>query len=175
MENRYKNGLNYQKCPYFYNAIQKYEWDNFEHIVLIDGLNKEIADIIEKELIQKYHTTKPECGYNLQSGGSNGKPNEAARMKMRKNRPSYKGCKNPSYGKKCSEYAKEKTRQCNSKPVLQLDKSWKVIKRWNSASEAGNELNISIYIIYQKFALIYVEQQVNLDECLKMRKEIQML
>lgn len=171
MENRYKNGLNYQKCPYFYNAIQKYGWDNFEHIVLIDDLNKETADVIEKELIQKYHTTKSECGYNLQSGGSNGKPNKATRikmsknhadvsgknnpmyckkhsvetrMKMSKNRPSYKGCKNPNYGKKCSEYTKEMTRISNNKPVLQLDKSWKVIKRWNSATDAGNELNISI-------------------------------
>ena len=49
-----KNGIQYQKCPRFWNAIQKYGWDNFEHIVLIENLTQEIADIVEVELIEKY-------------------------------------------------------------------------------------------------------------------------
>lgn len=72
VEQRYgKNGNQYKKCPIFYNAIQKYGWDNFKHIILFDNLSKEMADILEKELIKKYKTTEIEFGYNLNNGGQN--------------------------------------------------------------------------------------------------------
>ena len=70
MTDRYgKDGYQYHKCPYFWNAIQKYGWENFEHIVLIDNLSKEMADIMESELIKKYNTTNVEHGYNITLGG----------------------------------------------------------------------------------------------------------
>lgn len=70
MKDRYgKNGIQYKKCPYFYNAIQKYGWENFDHIVLIDNLSKEMANIIESELIKKYKTNNILYGYNLSLGG----------------------------------------------------------------------------------------------------------
>lgn len=34
------NGINYKACILFYRAIQKYGWDNFEHIILNDNLSK---------------------------------------------------------------------------------------------------------------------------------------
>lgn len=72
VEQRYgKNGNQYKKCPLFYNAIKKYGWNDFEHIVLFDNLSKEMADILEKELIKKYNTTDIEFGYNLNNGGQN--------------------------------------------------------------------------------------------------------
>ena len=170
-ENRYKNGKNYMRCPCFYNAILKYGWDNFEHVVLVVDLTKELANIVEIELIKKYKTINNKYGYNLQLGGSGGKHNETTRLKMSinhadvsgennpmyhknhsfetkikmsENRPSYVGENNPNYGKKCSKLAKEKSSDVNSKPVLQMDDNEKLIKRWNSASEAGRELKISI-------------------------------
>ena len=36
-----KNGENYKESPHFYAAIQKYGWDNFEHIILKENLTKE--------------------------------------------------------------------------------------------------------------------------------------
>ena len=38
----------------FNNAINKYGWNNFKHVVLIDGLSLEMANIVEEELIKKY-------------------------------------------------------------------------------------------------------------------------
>ena len=41
------NGYNYNSSPYFYAAIQKYGWDNFEHIIkiifVIKALNRKMA------------------------------------------------------------------------------------------------------------------------------------
>ena len=38
------NGRNYQnRCPHFWSSIQKYGWNNFEHIVVASGLSKEDA------------------------------------------------------------------------------------------------------------------------------------
>lgn len=65
-----KNGIQYRKCVYFWNAIQKYGWTGFEHVTLFEDLTKEMADIIEIELIKKYDTTNPNCGYNLSKGGA---------------------------------------------------------------------------------------------------------
>ncbi len=168
-ENRYKNGKNYMRCPRFYNAILKYGWDNFEHVILVDNLTKELADIVEKELISLYKTTNDKFGYNLMDGGSDGKPNreavekmklnhadvsgknnpmfnkshsEKSKQKMSENRPSYIGENNPNFGKKCSDYSKEMTKKANSKPIIQRTKNGEFIKRWESASEASRVLNI---------------------------------
>lgn len=50
------NGYYYQLSTKFWRAIQKYGWDNFEHIVIIDGISESIACIYEEELIAKYDT-----------------------------------------------------------------------------------------------------------------------
>lgn len=64
------NGEGYQKCTRFYSAIQKYGWDNFEHIILFENLSLEEANEIEKYLIKKYDTTNPNFGYNINTGGN---------------------------------------------------------------------------------------------------------
>jgi group I intron endonuclease len=66
------NGNQYKECKFFYRAIQKYGWDNFEHVILIENISKEIACVVEKELIEKYKTQNKEFGYNLASGGFGG-------------------------------------------------------------------------------------------------------
>lgn len=64
------NGNGYKTSSKFYKAIQKYGWDNFDHIILYDNLTPEEADTLEKQLIQYYHATDDQFGYNLQSGGT---------------------------------------------------------------------------------------------------------
>ena len=77
LEQRYKNG--YEHCRHFWNAIQKYGWDNFEHIILVDNLSIDMANIIEEELIKKYNATNKDKGYNMKSGGLNHIPLEETR------------------------------------------------------------------------------------------------
>lgn len=63
------NGIQY-KPQIFYRAIQKYGWNNFEHVILFDNLSSEMANIIETELIKKYKTTDSNFGYNILPGGN---------------------------------------------------------------------------------------------------------
>lgn len=69
-EKRWKGGSGYEKCPYFYHAIQKYGWDGFEHEVIASNLTLEEANKFEKILIEKLETTNSAFGYNLSAGGS---------------------------------------------------------------------------------------------------------
>lgn len=62
-------GQKYNDTPYFWNAIQKYGWENFEHKILLTGLTEEEAKQKEKELIKKYKTTNRKLGYNISAGG----------------------------------------------------------------------------------------------------------
>lgn len=66
---RWQNGEGYKPNAHFYNAIKKYGWDNFEHVIVADGLTKEEADWLEKFLIDYYETTDRNKGYNNTSGG----------------------------------------------------------------------------------------------------------
>lgn len=66
---RWQNGKGYVKQPLFYNAILKYGWDNFEHIVWANGLSLEDAQSIEILLIALFNTTDADFGYNISIGG----------------------------------------------------------------------------------------------------------
>lgn len=68
-EERWRHdGFGYKSQIKFFRAIQKYGWDNFEHIVLYEGLTEEQASEKEKELIQLYDSYNN--GYNADLGGS---------------------------------------------------------------------------------------------------------
>lgn len=76
-ENRWgHNGKKYKKDsqPVFYNAIKKYGWDRFEHIIWAINLEHEEAKHIEKLLIALFQTNcrrykNPSYGYNETDGG----------------------------------------------------------------------------------------------------------
>lgn len=55
--------------PFFFNAIQKYGWDNFEHNIIQTNLSFEEATKLEKFLIEQYQTTDRTKGYNITLGG----------------------------------------------------------------------------------------------------------
>lgn len=69
VNSRWNNGKGYTGSPHFYNAIQKYGWDNIKHIILLENLSEEVACECEKYLIAKYDTTNSKNGYNISFGG----------------------------------------------------------------------------------------------------------
>lgn len=66
-----KDGYSY-KGQVFKTAIDKYGWDNFDHIILFNDLNAEDAYKKEQELIKLYKSNQKEFGYNLSIGGEHG-------------------------------------------------------------------------------------------------------
>lgn len=68
LQQRWRNGNGYKK-GYFHNAIEKYGWDSFEHIIIAENLSENDAKEMEKSLIKKYKSNNEYYGYNLTSGG----------------------------------------------------------------------------------------------------------
>lgn len=68
-KNRWRNGNGYNYNTHFYNAIQKYGWDNFVHEIFAEHLTKEEACKMETILIEKLKSNNYHYGYNICSGG----------------------------------------------------------------------------------------------------------
>lgn len=69
VEERWRNGEGY-KAQLVHRAIEKYGWDNIEHIVLASCLSKKDAEAMEIRLIKEFKSTRPENGYNVENGGN---------------------------------------------------------------------------------------------------------
>lgn len=124
VEQRWLNGRGYKRNEHFWNAIQKYGWDNIEHRVLVSGLSKEEASEVERMYIALFRSHEIEHGYNLTEGGETGivhtmesrrKLSESKRGKrynigvpfteerkrhLSENHADVRGEKNPNWGKK---------------------------------------------------------------------------
>lgn len=56
-----------------WNAICKYGWDNFDHIILESNLSKEQAELREQYYIFIWQTQDRDKGYNVADGGNGGR------------------------------------------------------------------------------------------------------
>lgn len=80
-----KRRWEYKGCSYkgqpFYNAIQKYGWDNIKHEIILENLSEEDAKKFEIETIAKLKSNTTKYGYNISAGGDSGniKPKCVAR------------------------------------------------------------------------------------------------
>ena len=93
---RWQNGYGYVSQTRFYNAIKKYGWENFEHIILKDGLTAEEAGELEQKYISQYNSTNRKHGYNTMVGGEVGYHlTEEHKLKIGK---ANSGCGNGMYG-----------------------------------------------------------------------------
>jgi group I intron endonuclease len=78
-----KDGKGYNGQELFWRAIQKYGWDNFQHLIVFENVNKELALELEKQLILENKTFDSEYGYNSTFGGEIGViPTERVRLKI---------------------------------------------------------------------------------------------
>lgn len=102
-EKRWKGGAGYHNSTYFYRAINKYGWDNFEHQIIKQDLTLEEADDLEKSLIKLFNTVNPH-GYNAKEGGANGRPSEETKRKMSES----------NTGKRHSDETKKKLSEINT-------------------------------------------------------------
>ena len=126
---RWRNGEGYSHCSYFYAAIQKYGWDNFEHIILMDNLSLEEANKEEENFIKMYDSINPDKGYNLEKGGLNKNHSEETKKKISQSlKGRFKKEKNPMYGKHAA----------NAKKVLCIETN----EILNSVKEASEKYNI---------------------------------
>lgn len=105
-ENRWSNGKGYKQNVYFTNAINKYGWDNFEHIILKVDLTLEEANVWEEFYIKKYKSTDRKYGYNQRFGGKNSEYSEQAKAKISQNHANVNGKNNPFYNKHHSQKLK---------------------------------------------------------------------
>lgn len=167
-----KNGVRYKRCVLFYNAIQKYGWDNFEHKILEDCIyTQEEANKKEKYYIEKYKSMDRKYGYNLSSGGNEqnslGIPvfmynmngayvdmyesiADANRDLMISNGKISDCCRGnrKSAGGYMWSYNKEEKlgkyiRGTNSRPVYKYSLTGEFIKKYNTVVDVVNELNIN--------------------------------
>lgn len=166
---RWQNGLGY-KSQFFYRAIEKYGWDNFNHIILHEKLSENQAKCQEMFWIKLYKSEN--ISYNATNGGdgSRGIPMpETTREALKKANTgrvcseetkkkiseSEKGkhCSEENKqlyralytGKKLSEEHKEKIRLHNkqSKVVILLDLETGEEKEFSSARQASLWLGLS--------------------------------
>lgn len=115
-EYRWTNGNGYKGNHHFYNAIQKYGWDNFTHEILYSNLEERQAGIMEISLIKYYNSTNSKFGYNVLTGGD---------IKT--------GANNPFYQKHHSEESK-----------LKMSKSHKGRPAYNKGIPLSEETKIKI-------------------------------
>ena len=102
---RWRKGKGYWTNEHFTSAINKYGWDNIQHIILYKELTKERAEQKEIELIAKYKTNNRQCGYNIEKGGSlNKEVSQETREKLRKNMLGKKHSKETKQKMKYVEY-----------------------------------------------------------------------
>jgi len=107
---RWRNGYGYVRNTYFYRAIEKYGWDNFQHNIICQCETLEEANKVESELIAQFKTNDPQYGYNI-SGGADGRERvaESTRLLMSQIRKGkFTGANNPNYGRKHTESERAK-------------------------------------------------------------------
>ena len=100
---RWQNGKGYNRCPFFWPAIQKYGWDNIEHRVIATNLSRKSACDLERSLIKEYKNLG--ISYNSAEGGEGvqGKMSDTAKKHISESNRS----REPEVRKKISKSLKE--------------------------------------------------------------------
>lgn len=138
LNERFDNGNGYKSCTRFWNDIVKYGFDNFDHIVIKDGMNREEAMKLEEVLVDTFMTMNPDRGYNMRSGGEHNVPcAEVGRA-----------ISQAKMGHPVSEETRKKLSMYNWRPVVQLSLDGDFIRVFQSMKAAADEFGINKTNIY---------------------------
>lgn len=149
VEDRWKNGKGYKSCTLFYNAINKYGWNNFEHLILEQGnWSYQEANKKEEYYINLYQSDNPEYGYNILKGNQTPiSPNALPKaLEWMKQHPEFGLARAQDMLKWQKEHPKEalKMRQINAKKASEARKKpVQCIETgiiYESASEAARQV-----------------------------------
>ena len=168
------NGYRYREEDHqvFYRAIQKYGWNNFEHIVWASELTEKEAKHCEQLLIHIFQTNctkyrNPEFGYNMTDGGDGisghifteeSKQKMSESQKRRFENPN----NHPMLGKHLTDEQKalmsvvrkgkltgaNNPNYGNCKPIIQLSLNGDFIKEYRNALDAEKETGVFATQIY---------------------------
>lgn len=119
------NGNGYKGQDYFYRAIQKYGWNNFEHIILETNIPENLVNEREAFWAGYYHALAPE-GYCLKTGEQ--QHTECSNdLRQIKSKAMKKLWQDPNYRKKTIEKRKEEWQDSKVREVClkNLDRSGK--------------------------------------------------
>ena len=153
-----KSYINNNPNSHFSNAIKKYGWNNFEHIIICECELNELDDM-ERKYIKLFDSTNPEKGYNSETGGNKNKTiSESVKKKIseshkgKKRRKltteekkilseNRKGKNNPMYGVRGKAHPNfGKFNRCNCKQVIKITPN-NCIVEYVSISEAARQNN----------------------------------
>lgn len=158
-QKRWKSdGSGYKEQSYFWNAIKKYGWDNFQHKILLQNETFEYACKVEKCLIKHYKTYDSRYGYNLTLGGEGRVLTEEQKKALSEQRQGTNAC---GYGyfpsdeskKKMSDAAKnrtftkntiEKMANAKKKIVYQYSLNGEYLNTFQSATDGAKATNTNI-------------------------------
>ena len=81
LNDRWSNGNGYKGCHAFYNAIQRYGWDNITHDIIEENLTKAEADA--REIYYIGLAKKLGISYNIREGGADMTENDRLRVSQK--------------------------------------------------------------------------------------------
>lgn len=156
LERSKTDGSGYKSCTYFWNAIQKYGFNNFNKEIIADKLSKEDADFLEHFYIDLWDLKNHNFGYNLRDGGSHGALTDEHKMKIGE------ANKNPSIE------TREKLRQCRLGVRLSEESKKKLSESHKGKKQTKTQVENRVKkLIGQKRT---EEQKQNISNALKGKK-----
>lgn len=151
--NRWRNGYGYKTQSYFWNAIQKYNWNNILHEIVAEKLTKDEACNLEQSLIKNLKSNDKKHGYNLTNGGNGVEGYKFTKEQLKKMSDQRKGELNSFFGKHHTDEVKQKMSKnhydCSgvnnpkAKPIYRFDIDFNFIEKFPSATDANKILGIS--------------------------------
>ena len=142
---RWNSGNGYRCNKHFYDAIQKYGWENIKKDVLYSGVSQEDAYRLEIELISQYKSNDREFGYNKSSGGESsvrGLHWHQSKETIEKRVQKMRGRKlTQEQRKKWSESHKGQVSHNKGKPLSKetKEKISNTLKKWNAEHGSPNK------------------------------------